>query len=146
MTWFSMRKRCWIRSWTQNPHAASSGSSTGGRVLVVVGGAGVVVVGCSVVLVVVVVDEEVVVLVVVVTGGCVVVVLVPITTQRLRSCGDTIRIGTGALSIPSKVMVSASSSVPFMTTLLGPFCAALPVSKAKASPGSADRSAVVPSS
>src|SRR5262249_52086976 len=135
ITWFSIRNRCCTRSWTQNPQAASCGSSTGGTVVVVVGGAGLVVVGCNVVVVVVVVVDEVVV-VVVVTAGSVVVVLVTTTTQRLRSCGETTRMGTGALSIPSNVTVSASSRVPFMITLLGPFWAAFPVSKANTRPGS----------
>src|SRR5262245_58278039 len=121
-----MRKRCCTRSWTHEAQAKSGGS--GSVVLVVVGG-GVVttVVEVGVVVVVVVV---VVLLVDVVGGRDVVVVVVWITTgHRLRSCGSTIRSGTGRLETPSSSSVRLSSSAPSITTMPGPFCAAFPASK-----------------
>ena len=94
--------------------------------VVVVGGvvATVVEVGAVVVVVVVLLLVEVV------DGREVVVVVVSMTTgHRLRSCGSTIRIGTGGLSTPSSSSVRLSSSDPSITTTPGPFCAAFPVSK-----------------
>jgi predicted lysophospholipase L1 biosynthesis ABC-type transport system permease subunit len=124
-------------------------------VLVVVEVSGVVVlvvVDVSGVIVVIVVDAsgvvvvEGAVMIVLVVDGSVVVVLVVSTTQEPRSSGTSARIGIGALSTPSKVTVTESSSTAFSTMPLAPLCEAFPVANVMLRPGCDDRSRATPSS
>src|SRR5262249_9127777 len=121
-----------------------------GTVVLVVDDAGAVVVvtvvelAAGAVLVVVVAPGSIVVVVVEEDGGTVVVVVAP--EHRLRSSGASTRIGTTALSAPSKLPMGVSSAGRFSTTPFVPTCAALPVPKARATPGCSERSRAWPSS
>ena len=125
-------------------------------VLVVVEVSGVVVV-----LVVVELSSVVVVLVVLVVDGAGAVVLLVVVveagetwswssvrrrTEPTSSSDTSARIGTGALSTPSKLTMSVSSRASFSTTPLVPLCAAFPVAKVRLRPGCSDRSRATPSS